>query len=81
MSDNIIDLTERRNAAAQPAPEFVRTDEYGRKLYCFLLDYEMDGSQYSAELWAYDMDEAHRRVAAMRNSLGVSGQLFDCIPA
>jgi hypothetical protein len=77
----VVSLTERRNAAAQPAPEFVRKDEYGRPLYCFLLRYEMDGSPYSTEVWAYDLDEAERRVEGMRASLAVSGQLFDCIPA
>ena len=79
--DNIISLTDRRNAMAQPAPEFVRKDEYGRPLYCFLLDYQMDGSSYSTEVWAYDEAEAQKRVQAMRESLAYAGQLFECVPA
>lgn len=79
--DNVVDLTERRNAVAQPDPEFIRKDEYGRRLYCFLLDYQMDGSQYSTEVWAYDEAEAQRRVAAMRATLGYAGQLFSQVPA
>jgi hypothetical protein len=78
---NVIDLTARRNAAAQPDAEFVRQDEYGRPLYCFLLSYEMDGSRYSTEVWAYDEAEAKRRVEAMRASLTYDGQLFECVPA
>jgi len=79
--DKIIDLTARRNAAAQPSSEFVRKDEYGRPLYCFLLSYEMDGKTYSTEVWAYDQAEAERRVSAMRASLSYDGQLFECLPA
>jgi hypothetical protein len=78
---NVIDLTERRNAAAQPDPEFVRKDEYGRPLYCFTLSYQMDGSTYATEVWAYNIDEAKKRVQAMRETLTYEGQLFWCIPA
>lgn len=81
MDGNVIDLTERRNAAAQPDPEFVRRDEYGKPLYCFLLSYEMDGSRYSTEIWAYEESEAQKRVQAMRESLTYDGQLFECVPA
>jgi len=81
VDDNIINLTERRNAAAQPDPEFVRKDEYGRPLYCFTLSYQMDGSTYATEVWAYDQAEAEKRVQAMRESLTYEGQLFSCVPA
>lgn len=81
MSDNIIDLTARRNAAAQPDPEFVKHDEYGRPLYTFLVDYVMGEKNIGAQIWAYDHADAEARVAAMRESLTVSGQLFAVIPA
>jgi len=80
MSD-IIDLNERRNAAEKPDAEHVRHDEYGRPLYEFLLDYEFDGGHYSATIWAYDQEEAQRKVPAMRASLEYKGQLFTIIPA
>lgn len=81
MDDNIIDLTARRNAASQPDPEFVRKDDDGRPLFCFLLAYRMDDRAYSTEIWAYDQAEAEKRVAAMRESLTYRGQLFSCDPA
>lgn len=75
-----IDLNAERNKREQPDPEFIRQDEYGRKLFVFLLNYEMDGKQWSTEVWAYDFADAEARVAAMRESLKVTGQLFDRIP-
>jgi len=80
MSD-IIDLNERRNAAERPDAEFVRKDEYGRPLYCFVLSFDMGDKQYGTELWAYDRGDAEAKVAAMRASLRLDGQLFGVIPA
>lgn len=81
MDDTIIDLTAARNKRAEPDPEFVMQDDYGRKLYTFLLSYEMDGKQWSTQVWAYDFADAEARVAAMRESLKVDGQLFGQVPA
>lgn len=81
MDDGVIDLGAERNRRAQPDPEFVRKDDYGRPLYTFLLSYEMDGSRWSTELWAYDFADAEARVAAMRESLKVDGQAFSTVPA
>lgn len=80
MSDTI-DLTAERNKRTQPDPEFVRKDDYGRPLYLFTLDYEFDGGQWSTDLWAYSQDDAEARVAAMRSTLSVAGQIFGKIPA
>ena len=63
-----------------PVP-FVRQDDYGRRLYTFLLSYCIDGKQWSTEVWAYDFADAEARVAAMRESLRVDGQLFERFPA
>lgn len=80
MSNDIIDLSAERNKREQSVPEFVRHDDYGRPLYTFLLSYEMEGKSWSTEVWAYDFADAEARVAAMRESLKVTGQLFDRIP-
>lgn len=79
--DEIIDLSAERNKRAEPDPQFVRQDDYGRKLYTFLLSYEMDGKQWATELWAYDEADAQARVDAMRQSLTVDGKLFGEVPA
>lgn len=81
MADEPIDLTAERNRRAEPDPEFVMRDDYGRKLFTFLLSYEMDGKQWSTQIWAYDLTDADSRVAAMRASLKVDGQAFGQVPA
>jgi len=77
----IIDLNAERNKRAEPDPEFVRHDDYGRPLYHFGLQYEMDGKRWAAEIWAYDFADAEARVTAMRESLTLLGQTFEMIPA
>lgn len=77
----IVDLSEERNKRAEPDPEFVRKDEYGRKLYKFTLSYAMDDKRYCTSIWAYDEEEAMKRVEAMRVSLTYDGQIFAEIPA
>jgi hypothetical protein len=80
MSD-IIDLNAERSKRDQPDPEFVRKDDFGRPLYTFLLSYEMAGSQWRAEIWAYSFEDAEARVQAMRESLKVDGQAYSTVPA
>ncbi len=83
MSDGggIIDLNAERNRRAQPDPEFVKQDDYGRPLYMFLLSYEYQDRRWQAEIWAYSFEDAEGRVAAMRESLVCDGQCFAAIPA
>jgi len=78
---SIIDLNERRNAAERPDPEFIRKDEYGRPLYCYVLSFDMGDKQFGTEIWAYDKEDAEAKVAAMRVSLRLDGQLSSVVPA
>ncbi len=80
MSD-IIDLNEKRNEREQPDAEFVRKDDFGRKMFCFALDYEFDGSHWSSEVWAYSEADAQARVEAMRESMRYMGQIHTIVPA
>ena len=80
MSDPI-DLAAQRNKRAAPDAEHVRKDDFGRSMYRFLLEYEMDGSEWSAQVWAYDFDDAQKRVASMRASLRLLGQAHAALPA
>lgn len=77
----IINLSERRNAAEKPDADCVRKDDFGRPLYLFALAYQMIDGEYSTEVWAYSFEDAEARVAAMRESLIVLGQLYGFIPA
>jgi hypothetical protein len=78
---DVIDLTAERNKRAQPDPEHIRHDEYGRPLYEFLLSYDSDGKSFSTSIWAYDEAEAQQRVEGMRASLRYNGQVFSTVPA
>lgn len=81
MSDTPIDLTAERSRRAQPDAEHVRQDAFGRPLFRFLLSYSMDGSEWMTHVWAYDADDAKRRVDAMKVSLRVDGQAHATIPS
>lgn len=80
MSD-VIDLSERRNAKDRPGEDCVRTDDYGRPLYLFALEYEMPDGTYATDVWAYSFDDAEARVLSMRQSLSVLGQMHSIVPA
>lgn len=80
MSD-VIDLNERRAAKDAPDADCVRRDDYGRPLYLFFLQYEMEGSLWAGvDVWAYSFEDAENRVQAMRQSLVVLGQAHSIIP-
>lgn len=66
---------------AKPAPEMLKTDQHGRLMAKFLLEYTMDGKKFAADIWAYSIEDAERRVEAMRESLTVVGQLYAVIEA
>lgn len=74
MSDPI-DFIEHRNKR-DIDPEHIREDDFGRPMYEFLLSYEFNNSTWGGvTVWAYSMEEAEQRVAAMRESLVLLGQL------
>ena len=79
MSNEPIDLTAYRNAREEPDADCIAYDEYGRKLYTFILSFEMEGKSYGAEIKAYDEEEANKKIAAMRETLEYSGKLFSVI--
>lgn len=81
MSDNIISLGTERAKREGPDADFIKRDDYGRELFTFLLEYQFDGGTWSTTLWAYDMADADARIAAMRGSLELRGQVFTTHPA
>jgi hypothetical protein len=72
---SVIDLNQARAAREQPDIEHVQQDQFGRPMYRFALTYEMGGKTWAADVWAYSFGDAERRVAAMRVSLSVAGQV------
>ncbi|MEF0943725.1 hypothetical protein [Rhizobium sp. BR 362] len=61
---------------SNPEAEFRTVDDFGRYMFRFLAEYEFDGRIFSISFWAYDIADAERRVARMRGSLTLQGQIF-----
>ena len=59
-----------------PDGAFRTTDDVGRPMFQFIADYKLDGRTFSINLWAYDIDDAERRVASMRDCLELQGQIL-----
>lgn len=78
---DMIDFNAERDKRFGPDPEFVKRDDFGRKMFLFALEYEMGGDSWGAEVWAYDHEDAQRRVEAMRASLKVLGMMYRMAPA
>lgn len=76
-----IDFNAERDKRHGPHAEFVRHDDYGRKMYAFLFEYIMDGADWGLEVWAYDAEDALNRMQAIQNCLTYKGQLFERHPA
>jgi len=72
---SVINLDLARADRQRPDAEHVQRDQFGRPMYRFALAYEMDGRTWGADVWAYSFEDAERRVAAMRVSLSVAGQV------
>ncbi len=72
----IIDLFAEREKRHGPDPEFVATDEAGRKMFTFHAEYKLDGSTFCIHFFAYDFGDAERRISAMRSNLDLLGQVY-----
>lgn len=72
----IIDLNAERDKRGGPDPQFVTTDEAGRKMFAFRAEYRIDGSTFGIHFFAYDFGDAERRISAMRASLDLLGQVY-----
>jgi hypothetical protein len=79
MSDGIVDLNAERSKRERPDPEFIMKDDFGREMFRFSLSYEMDGKQWATSVWAYDFEDAQKRVDGMRATLTLDGQLFTSV--
>ncbi len=73
---NVIRFPQVRQSDPDPAPEFRTSDRDGRAMFRFLADYEIDGGTFGISFWAYDLEDAERRVASMHANLSLQGQIF-----
>jgi len=78
---SVIDISVARASRDKPDSDCVRRDDDGRELGLYALSYSMGRSTWSLEVWAYSMEDADNRVAAIRESLTLLGQVHSIIPA
>jgi hypothetical protein len=76
----VIDLQQIKADREAPDADCTERDEYGRPLYTFGIEYELDGDLYTASIIAPSLEEAERHAAAMRNGVTVYGQIYRIIP-
>lgn len=77
----VIDLQKVKADREAPDADCIKRDEYGRPLYTFGLEYELDGKTFTVSIVAPSMDEAERHASSMRNSVTVYGQIYSVVPA
>jgi hypothetical protein len=79
---DVTDLQAYKNSKMEPDPEFVKTDEFGRKLYTFSYEFDhSDGKRYGFEIWAYDFEDAEAKMTSIRESGRIIGMLHGTVPA
>jgi hypothetical protein len=60
----------------QISSDYQRLDDFGRQLNLYFCSYKFEDKNYSLDIWAYDMEDAERRVEAIRDSFNLEGQLL-----
>ena len=74
---SVIDFGEALDRRDGPANDCLARDQYGRRLHRFMLAYELDGRDYTFDIWAHDFAEAERHAEAIRDTVTVSGQIYE----
>jgi hypothetical protein len=80
---DISKIRQQRQAEADgvPDPDCVRHDEYGRPLYCYIIEYHHQGATYSLDLWCYSEAEAIDHMLSIAAGASYVGQKLGIIPA
>lgn len=60
----------------KPDASCIVPDSTGRDMYLFAIDWRHNDSYWTVQIWAYDADDAETRVASMRQSLSMCGQIY-----
>lgn len=71
----IVDFGAERAARVEPDPDCRMVDAQGHSLELYAIDYRMGGVIFTMTIWAGSFAEAEARVAAMRESLVLVGQV------
>ncbi len=62
---------------ARPNAGFIDFDDENRPMFLYSVDYKLDGSRFGVDLWAYSVDDAQKRIAAIKRSAEYSGQIYE----
>lgn len=73
---NVISLGRFAAEKERPDAQFRGKDQDGKEMQTFVLDYRLDGKDFSVRVMAYDFEDAERHCAAIRESLFVAGVVF-----
>lgn len=73
----VIDLNEERAKRGETDidPKFITTDQFGVKMFIFHASYKMGEGLFDVRFYAYDFEDAAKRIEAMRAGLILQGQL------
>lgn len=73
---DIVDFNAARDKRDGPDEQFVTTDQHGRKMFAFCFEYQMESRVFTVSLFAYDFEDAEKRLVAMRETLSLAGQIY-----
>lgn len=74
---SILSFTDAHDKRHGPDPEHIWNGPDGERWLRYLCEFEHDGEQYSFEIWAKDNEDAERRVASLRASSVLMGQVYE----
>lgn len=72
----VIDLQKVKADREAPDADCTCRDQYGRPMFRFGVEYEFEGKLWDFHIDAYSLEDAERRVAAMRENQAVYGQTY-----
>lgn len=72
----VIDLLQIKADREAPDADCTQRDDYGRPMYRFGIEYEMDGTIDTFSIMAYSLEDAERRARAIRDGATVYGQIY-----
>lgn len=79
---SVIDFQSEHEKRHGPDAEHVYIDPAtGKKWFKFAVDYKDGGREFSFHIWAYDIEDAKRRLQLIRDNATICGQLFHTIEA
>lgn len=61
---------------ARPNADAISYDDHNRPMYLYTIKYRHEDHTYESDIWAYSAEDAEGRLAEIRKSGTISGQVF-----